>query len=176
MNIIKNTFSIVLVAVVFSIVSANQAHAGFFDNSSTWSFDSLYQNIRGASVTQTDVAAIQPTAVAAVSSPASAKTVAPKASVKTYTVRVTGYSSSVDETDDSPFITAKGTYVRDGVVAANFLPFGTAIKIPELYGDKIFVVEDRMNSRYWMNVDIWFPSKDTALKFGAKNVKIEIVS
>jgi 3D (Asp-Asp-Asp) domain-containing protein len=176
MNIIKNTFSIVLVAAVFSIVSANQAHAGFFDNSSTWSFDSLYQNIRGSNLSQSDQDLIQPTAVAAVSSPASSKAVTAKAPVKTYSVRVTAYSSSVDETDDSPFITAKGTYVRDGIVAANFLPFGTAIKIPDLYGDKIFVVEDRMNSRYWMNVDIWFPSKDTALKFGAKNVKIEIVS
>ena len=89
---------------------------------------------------------------------------------------ITGYSSSVNETDNTPFITAKGTYVRDGIVASNFLPFGTAIKIPEIFGNKIFVVEDRMNSRYWYNVDIWFPSKDLAKTFGRKTLKIEIVS
>src|SRR3989344_3213041 len=61
----------------------------------------------------------------------------------------TAYSSTPDQTDDTPFITAKGTTVRDGIIAANFLPFGTRIKIPDIYGDKIFVVEDRMNRRYW---------------------------
>src|SRR5690348_308182 len=114
MNIIKNTFSIVLVAAVFSVISANQAHAGFFDNSSSWSFDSLYQNIRGASFTPSDSDQIQPTTVTAVTNPASVKTAVPKALAKTYAVRVTAYSSSVDETDDSPFITARGTYVHDG--------------------------------------------------------------
>ena len=66
-------------------------------------------------------------------------------SAKTYIVEASGYSSTHDQTDDTPFITASGTYVRDGVVAANFLPIGTVIKIPDLYGNKTFVVEDRMN-------------------------------
>ncbi len=94
----------------------------------------------------------------------------------TYTVPVTAYSSTPDQTDHTPFITAAGTHVRDGVIAANFLPFGTIIKIPELFGDKTFVVEDRMNSRYWMKIDIWFPEKELAKEFGIKVVKIEIVS
>lgn len=95
--------------------------------------------------------------------------------VKTYTVRATGYSSTPDQTDDTPFITASGSTVRDGIVAANFLPFGTKVRIPDVYGDKVFVVEDRMNRRYWMNIDIWFPERGLALQFGSQNVLIEIV-
>lgn len=90
-------------------------------------------------------------------------------------VVATAYSSTPDQTDDSPFITAQGTYVRDGIVAANFLPFGTRIRIPDIYGDKIFEVEDRMNRRYWHRVDVWFPDRQTALEFGIKTIKIHIL-
>ena len=96
--------------------------------------------------------------------------------VKTYNVRATAYSSTVDQTDSSPFITASGTTVRDGIIAANFLPFGTVVRIPDVYGDKLFVVEDRMHERYWYNIDIWFPKRGLAQNFGAQKVKIEIVS
>ncbi len=182
MNIIKNSVSMTLVAVMFSIVSANQANAGFFDNSSTWSFDSVYQGIQGMSL-KDEPSLIQANAVKSVSNPATSKSRA-KTVVKTYVVSASAYSSSVDETDDSPFITAANTHVRDGIVATNLInpetgkryAFGTVIKIPEIYGDKIFVVEDRMNSRYSTNVDIWFPSKELAKQFGRKTIKIEVLS
>lgn len=91
-------------------------------------------------------------------------------------VLVTGYSSTPEETDDDPFVTASGKFVKDGIVAANFLPFGTKIRFPLLYPDKIFIVEDRMHSRFSKNrVDIWFPSKDLALVFGVKETIMEIV-
>jgi len=90
-------------------------------------------------------------------------------------VAITAYSSSIDETDNDPFITASGEWVRDGIVAANFLPFGTEIKIPELYGDKVFVVQDRMHPRKKYQVDIWFPSKAEALEFGAHYTYIEVL-
>jgi len=96
--------------------------------------------------------------------------------VKKIRVMVTAYSSTPSETDDTPFITAAGTSVRDGIVANNKYPFGTKIRIPELYGDKIFVVEDRLHcktSNYL--VDIWFPSRQDALNFGAKITYIEIL-
>ena len=95
--------------------------------------------------------------------------------IKTYTVRATAYSSTIDQTDDTPFVTASGTNVRDGILATNFLPFGTKIRIPEIYGDKVFIVEDRMNRRYWYNIDIWFPERSLAMAFGSKKVTIEIV-
>ncbi|MEM5782711.1 MAG: hypothetical protein QXD43_06010, partial [Candidatus Aenigmatarchaeota archaeon] len=89
---------------------------------------------------------------------------------------VTGYSSSIDETDDEPYITASGVYVKEGIVATNFLPIGTKIKIPSLFGDKVFVVHDRMNKRYYYRVDVWFPTKEEAKNFGIHyNVKIEIL-
>lgn len=88
---------------------------------------------------------------------------------------VTGYSSTPDQTNEDPFITAQGTDVRWGVVAANFLPFGTKIRIPKFFGDEIFMVEDRMNKRYPYRIDVWFHSRENALTFGINNAKIEIV-
>ncbi|MBI4217393.1 MAG: 3D domain-containing protein [Parcubacteria group bacterium] len=90
-------------------------------------------------------------------------------------VITTAYSSTPDQTDDTPFITASGTQVRDGLVAANFLPLGTQIRIPEFYGDKVFTVEDRMHFRKGYQVDIWFPNKTEALDFGAKITTIEVL-
>ncbi|MBP6942724.1 MAG: 3D domain-containing protein [Candidatus Buchananbacteria bacterium] len=96
---------------------------------------------------------------------------------RTMEVSMTAYSSTPDQTDDSPFITANGTRVKDGIVAANFVPFGTKIKIPELYGDKVFTVTDRMNSRYQSRVDIWMNTRQEAIQFGVKrSVTIEIYS
>jgi len=94
---------------------------------------------------------------------------------KILVVEATAYSSTIDQTDDTPFIAANGTYVHDGVVAANFLPFGTLIKIPEIYGDKIFIVEDRMHRRFQKRIDIWFPDRQSALKFGYQELKIQIL-
>ena len=174
MYIMKQSIGIVLLAIIFSIGSASHVNAAFFDNSSTWSYHSLYQNIQGISNFVND-STLQSGAITSVTNPSDSK-VKNKTVLKTYIVSASAYSSSVDETDDTPFITAKGTYVRDGIVAANFLPFGTALKIPALYGNKIFVVEDRMNKRYNLNVDLWFPSKELAKQFGRKTIKIEIVS
>jgi 3D (Asp-Asp-Asp) domain-containing protein len=90
-------------------------------------------------------------------------------------MRITAYSSSPDETDDTPFITANGTIVHDGVVASNMLPFGTKIKIPALFGDKVFTIEDRMSPKYYRTIDIWMPSKDEAVVFGLAYAKIVVL-
>ena len=95
--------------------------------------------------------------------------------IREFIVQVTAYSSTPDQTDDTPFIAANGTYVHDGVVAANFLPFGTTIKIPEVYGDKVFIVEDRMHRRFQKRIDIWFPDRQSALQFGYQELKIQIL-
>ena len=48
--------------------------------------------------------------------------------------------------------------------------------IPELYGDKIFTVEDRMHSRKGKyQADIWMADKSDARIFGAKLVNIEVI-
>ncbi len=97
--------------------------------------------------------------------------------VATMKVIITGYSSTVEQTDDSPFTTASGKTVEDGIVANNLLPFGSKIRIPEVFGDKIFTVEDRMNQRKgYYHVDIWFSEYEQAKNFGAKISDIEILA
>lgn len=94
---------------------------------------------------------------------------------KTLRVVLTGYSSTPDQTDDTPFITASGSRVRDGVIAANFLAFGTKIKIPELFGDKEFIVEDRMAKKHNGKIDIWFPNRRLAKNFGIQEADVVVL-
>lgn len=89
---------------------------------------------------------------------------------------ITAYSSTPLETDNTPFITAAGTWTREGIVANNLLPYGTEVRIPEIYGDKIFVVEDRMHWRKgYYHLDIWFPERWQALNFGTKRAYVEVL-
>lgn len=88
---------------------------------------------------------------------------------------VTAYSSTPEETDETPFITASGNQVRFGIAAANWLPIGTEVRIPEYFGDQVFKVEDRMNEKHGDRLDIWMPSKDEALEFGRRITKIEVL-
>lgn len=90
-------------------------------------------------------------------------------------VTMTAYSSTPDQTDDTPFITATGDHVADGIVAANFLPFNTYIQIPKLFGNKVFVVKDRMHPRFSDRVDIWFADRAAAMKFGIRTAEIVIL-
>jgi len=91
-------------------------------------------------------------------------------------VTVTAYSSRESETDSTPYITASGTRVRTGVVAANWLPLGTKVRIPDIFGDQVFTVEDRMHERNNQKLDVWFPSTGDALRFGVReNTRIEIL-
>ena len=92
----------------------------------------------------------------------------------TWTVPVTAYSSTVDQTDSTPFITANGTTVHWGVIAANFLRFDTCVRFPDLYGDQWFVVEDRKHERFSESIDIWFPTREEAQAFGFQTVRTEI--
>ncbi len=119
-----------------------------------------------------ELPAIQENSLLAISSPEN-----PQKVVQKIKVVATGYSSTVEQTDSTPFITASGSTVRDGIIANNLLPFGTEVRIPELYGDKVFIVEDRMHSRKGKyHVDIWFPEYFQAKEFGAKTIYIEVLS
>ena len=103
------------------------------------------------------------------------KTPQSNAPKKSFPVVITGYSSEPGQTDDTPYITASGAYVREGVAAANFLPLGTAFRIPKLFGDRVFIVKDRMNKRYDERVDIWFAETSHAKRFGIKTAMIEVL-
>jgi 3D (Asp-Asp-Asp) domain-containing protein len=95
-------------------------------------------------------------------------------------VIVTGYSSTPDQTDDTPFVTAANTPVRPGVLALSrdllreFTPgapfrFGDRV---ELEGIGIFVVEDTMHPRYTKRADIWFANRAAAAHWGRRNLNL----
>ncbi|MBX4201133.1 hypothetical protein KW786_03345 [Candidatus Parcubacteria bacterium] len=97
---------------------------------------------------------------------------------------LTAYSSSIDETDDTPFDGAGGNLpdmiAKTGlkVIATNILPLGTKVRI----GDDIYVVYDRMNSKYNQKAhfDEYIPgpgesAKKIATKFGYKIVNVEVI-
>jgi 3D (Asp-Asp-Asp) domain-containing protein len=87
--------------------------------------------------------------------------------------QVSGYSSEIAQTDSTPFHSADGTHVYDGMIANNCLPFGTLVIIE----GKTYQVHDRMNKRYTKNCnyDIWFDNKQDALDWGRKNVEVTVV-
>ena len=93
----------------------------------------------------------------------------------TVQVLVTAYSSTPDQTDSTPFTTANGTTVHTGVLAANWLPFGTHVRIHNHFGDQVFVVEDRMNERFATRADIWMPTREQAVAWGARYVTVEVL-
>jgi len=92
---------------------------------------------------------------------------------------VTAYNSLPEQTDDTPCITANGFNVCEhdieDTIAANFLKFGTKVRIPELFGDRIFIVRDRMNQRFSDRVDVWMKDYEEARKLGKQNVQIEVI-
>jgi 3D (Asp-Asp-Asp) domain-containing protein len=179
MNIRKQ----ILIGLLLASTLAPSAQAGMMDwfrssqstskTVSGESFDQVFGSIANSESAASDE---NPTIVAqSIIGTSKTSAATSKVTRTAYTVEVSGYNSEARQTDDSPFITAKGTHVRDGIVATNMFPFGTAIKIPALFGDKIFVVEDRMNKRYQRNVDIWMADKSEALKLGRRTVQIEVI-
>jgi 3D (Asp-Asp-Asp) domain-containing protein len=159
----KDKFSLIFLGFLFLLMGVLELNA---------------QAIRANKVEEDDIfnreiiAMIGNDSILAISSPSEPE---PKVA-KTINVLMTAYSSTVWQTDSTPFITASNTYVRDGIVANNGLPFGTKVRFPELYGDKVFVVEDRMNAKKGnYHVDIWFPSYSEAKVFGVKNTYMEVL-
>jgi len=88
---------------------------------------------------------------------------------------VTAYTSTIDQCDSTPFTTANGTTVHDGVIAANWLKFGTRVRIPAMFGDKVFIVADRMNPRFDDRMDIWMSTMSDARTFGLRRLTIEVL-
>lgn len=97
-------------------------------------------------------------------------------SLKVVKVVLTAYSSTPSQTDQTPFITSNGVYVYDGLIAANWLSYGTRVKFPELFGNKIFTVNDRMHPRFGAGrVDLWLDAPLEEVKeFGVKRVVMEV--
>lgn len=105
---------------------------------------------------------------------------------KKMVVVATAYSSEAAQTDSTPCIPAMwkfdlcANFAKTGIedtIAANFLPLGTEVRFPDLYGDKVFIVRDRMNSKYngKSRIDFWKSTKPSAIKFGAQRINMEVL-
>jgi 3D (Asp-Asp-Asp) domain-containing protein len=98
----------------------------------------------------------------------------------TVNVVLTAYNSDIGQTDNSPCITANGfdlcKHGLEDTVAINGVKMGTRVRFPDLFGNRVFVVRDRMNSRYGSNrVDVWMLSKANAVSFGVKGARMDIL-
>jgi len=76
-------------------------------------------------------------------------------------------------------ITASGKQVKQGMVACNWLNFGTVLYIEGL---GVYTVEDRGNVKYFgtkkeqrKSLDIYFDTHEEATNFGVKYKKVEII-
>lgn len=90
-------------------------------------------------------------------------------------VIATGYCSCVACCGPGGTITASGTHVHWGTIAApKNWPFGSKYIIDELPGT-IFTVEDRGGAIRGMHIDIWFSSHAEALRWGRRTVTLRPV-
>jgi len=93
-------------------------------------------------------------------------------------VSASGYSSSVAETDATPFTTAANTPTRLGVLAiSRDLLNEYTPGAPFSFGDRAhisgvgeFLVEDAMSARWTNRIDVWFPTREQAIHFGLREV------
>ena len=91
-------------------------------------------------------------------------------------VTVTAYSSTIEETDSTPFIAAWGDSVGAGTIAISRdllteLSRGQRVLLflnGHSSAPDTFVVNDKMNRRWKKRVDIWFENKQAAYRFGKK--------
>ena len=90
---------------------------------------------------------------------------------QTIRAKVTGYSSEVEQTDETPTITASGTSTRSGVAACpRWISFGTRISI----GGKIYECFDRLAKKYDDRFDIWFADTASAREWGIQETDVVI--
>ena len=111
-------------------------------------------------------------------------------------LKATAYTSSVRETDSTPFVTATGARTRFGIIAVSRdllgsdLPYGSMVKLEDLgdwrtgrgkgrfntmLRDVVFIVEDTMHKRKRQQIDVWMPDRSLALKWGVRRVRITVL-
>lgn len=87
---------------------------------------------------------------------------------------VSAYTSSVEETDDTPEINAMGRKPGPGSIACPArYEFGTRV----IVAGKNYFCDDRMSPRYSGGdyFDIWMSSRDKAVHWGRRHVTVEVV-
>ena len=87
---------------------------------------------------------------------------------------ITFYTPRPEETDDTPYHTASGERVREGIIACpNWLNFGDKVIID----GQSYACEDRMNERYrdGRYFDIFTFDLEEALAFGRQEQVVNII-
>ena len=97
-------------------------------------------------------------------------------------VEVSAYNAVIGQTDSRPWETADGSDLRlpsnRNTVASNDLPFGTRLIFPTIDPGTVYVVRDRMNSRYTGkgNIDILMETVSEARQLGRRqNVEVVVL-
>ncbi len=115
---------------------------------------------------------------------------------KVLILKATAYTSSPHETDRTPYVTATGARTRLGIIAVSrdllkeALPYGSLVRLVDLgrwrdgkdagrfdplFKNLLFVVEDTMNKRKRQQIDVWFPDRTLALRFGVRRIRVIVV-
>ena len=91
--------------------------------------------------------------------------------IKVVSAILTMYNSTIEQCDDTPFITASGKRTREGIMANNCYPFGTIVE----WQGHLYEIQDRMNARYSCEYfDVWSPSIEEAKKFGRMEAMVVV--
>ena len=166
-------------------LSQNTANAGYFSDNShiDGNIDYLKNSITNNIDVQENTPEPTPIPIQ-VKKPGIVKAVPKTSVVKTYTVVATAYSSTPDQTDNTPCIAASGYNVctkTENIIAVSrdlvrLIGYGTKVRFPELYGDMVFSIEDTMNMRFTDRIDFHLDSRQEAKNFGVKRgVKMEVI-
>ena len=67
--------------------------------------------------------------------------------------------------------TASGVWPQVGMAAADHLPFGTKVTLPD---DTVVVIRDRMGGNYTDRLDLFKASADECWKFGRQILKCKV--
>ena len=115
------------------------------------------------------------------------ETKVPVEAKKKILVMATAYSATPWQTDDSPCITATGhnlcedtekniIAVSRDLLRTGALRYHQQIMLPDMFGDRIFYIEDTMNARFTNRIDVFHYSTKDAREFGFKrSVELQII-
>lgn len=112
-----------------------------------------------------------------------------------FTLRATAYNSLRGQTDSTPFFTSTGARTRFGIVALSRdmlrrIPYGSRVRLEDLgsyssgrgrglysrmLAQTVFVVEDTMHPRKVGQVDVWFPARSQAVRWGVRRVRLTVL-
>ncbi len=99
--------------------------------------------------------------------------------IKSRTLTITAYSSTVDQTDSTPFETACMTEPAIWTVAVSqdLYDMGwTCGKCVDIHGVGILCINDKMHHRKKNQLDVWVRSRGQAKRFGImKNIKVNLL-